>query len=55
MLIEIEYYKGDVILTGKTRSAAALKRQPAETEKLYDGATDNFTELLCGRFGWTRI
>lgn len=55
MLIEIEYYKGDVILTGKSRGAAVLKRQLAETEQLYARETDNFTELLCGRFGWTRI
>lgn len=55
MLIEIEYYKGDVILTGKARSAAVLKRQISETEQLYDRETDNFTKLLYGRFGWTRI
>lgn len=55
MIIEIEYYKGNVLLTGKSRSMAVLKRQLAEIENLYDRPNDNFTALLCRRFGWTRI
>ena len=55
MIIEIEYFKGDVLLTGKACSRAAVKRQLAETERLYDRENDNFTELLCRRFGWTVI
>lgn len=55
MIIEIEYHKGDILLTGKPRGAAALKRQLAEIERLFDRENDNFTELLCRRFGWTRI
>ena len=55
MILEIEYYKGDVLLMGKSRSAAALKQEIAEVERLYDVERDNFTELLCRMFGWTRI
>ena len=55
MIIEIEYYKGNVLLTGKARGTAALKRQIADVEKLYDRENDNFTELLCRMFNWTMI
>ena len=55
MIIEIEYYKGDVLLTGTTHSTAELKRQIAEVGKLYDRECDNFTELLCRMFNWTMI
>lgn len=55
MIVEIEYYKGDVLLTGKPRGAAELKRQFAEAEMLFDRENDNFTELLCRQFGWAVI
>lgn len=55
MIIEIEYYKGNVLLTGKARGIAALKRQIADVEKLYDRENDNFTDLLCRMFNWTMI
>lgn len=55
MIIEIEHYKGDIMLTGKARGMAVLKRQIAEVEKLYDRDNDNFTELLCRMYGWTEI
>lgn len=55
MIIEIEYCKGDIMLTGKTRGMAVLKRQIAEVEKLYDRENDNFTELLCRMYDWTEI
>ena len=49
MIVEIECYKGDVLLTGKPCGAGELKRQFAETERLFDRENDNFTELLCRR------
>ena len=52
MIIEIEYYKGDTLLFGKTKSIAELKRQLKEIEADYDRSTDNFVELLCRRFQW---
>lgn len=55
MIVEIEYYKGDVLLTGKPCGAGELKRQFAEAERLFDRENDNFTELLCRRFGWAVI
>jgi len=55
IIIEIEYHKGDVLLTGMSCGMADLKRQLAEFEKLYDRENDNFTALLCRRFGWMRI
>lgn len=55
MIIEIEYCKGDVTLTGKSRGTAELKRQIAEVERLYDRENDNFTELLCRMYNWTEI
>lgn len=55
MIIEIEYYEGDVLLMGKARGLGALKRQIAEVEKLCGGENDNFTELLCGMYDRTEI
>jgi len=55
MIIEIEYYKGDVILTGKARGNEVLRRQLADIKRRYDRAADNFTELLCRVYGWELI
>lgn len=56
MILEIEYYKGDTLLSGKqTSSVSVLRKQLSETEKLCDQAEDNFTELLCRLYGWTVI
>lgn len=55
MIVEIEYYKGDILLMGKPRGMTVLKRQFAEIEGLFDKENDNFTELLCRRFGWEVI
>ena len=55
MIIEIEYYKGDVLLMGKARGIEELKRQIAEVEKLYDRENDNFTELLCRMYNLTEM
>ena len=45
MIIEIEYYKGDTLLFGKTKSIAELKRQLKEIEADYDRSTDKFVEF----------
>ncbi len=53
MILEIEYFKGDILLFGKPRNAALLRKQLSKTENLCDKAEDNFTELLCRLYGWT--
>lgn len=53
MILNIEYYKGDTLLSGKQASAAELRQQLAVIEKIYDKAEDNFVELLCRKYGWT--
>jgi len=52
MLVEIEYYKGDLILSGKKVSLTELKEQINTIEKLYDKQEDNFTVLLCRMYGY---
>lgn len=53
MIIEIECYKGDVLLYGNNISEFNLKKQLIEIENSYDKCTDNFVDLFCRRFGWT--
>ena len=55
MILEIEYYKGDTQLIGKTVDYNELKRQLDEAEKLHDRKSDDFTLLLCRKFGWEEI
>ncbi len=55
MIIEIEYYMGDVMLVGKARGSAVLRRQLADIERRYDRVTDNFTALLCRIHGWELV
>ncbi|MDE5582613.1 MAG: hypothetical protein K2J08_02760 [Ruminococcus sp.] len=53
MIIEIEYYKGNIMLSGKSISFAELKKQLETTENIHDAETDNFIELLCRNYQWT--
>jgi len=53
MIIEIEYYKGDVLLYGNNISEFELKKQLIEIENSYDKCEDNFVNLFCRRFSWT--
>lgn len=55
MILEIEYYKGNTLLFGKTRHAAVLREQLKKAEQLCDKDADNFIEFLCRAFGWTVI
>ncbi|GFI23706.1 hypothetical protein IMSAGC011_02496 [Lachnospiraceae bacterium] len=55
MIIEIEYFKGDVLLTGKPIPYKTFLRQLREIEICYDRMQDNFISLLCRRFGWSII
>ena len=55
MILEIEYYKYDTHLIGKTASISELKKQLEETETLYDKENDNFIELFCRMFCWSVI
>ena len=52
MILEIEYYKGDVFLTGKNISELSLRKQIEYVHKKFDREHDNFTELLCRCFNW---
>lgn len=53
MVVEIEYYKGDVLLYGNDISKHDLKKQLIEIENSYDKLEDNFVTLFCRRFSWT--
>ena len=50
MVLEIEHYKYDTRLIGKTEDISELKRQLMETKTLYDKRTDNFTQLFAECF-----
>lgn len=53
MIIEIEFYKGDTLLSGEQVSYEEFLRQIREIESIYDRMQDNFTALLCRRYHWT--
>lgn len=55
MIIEIEYYKGEISLFGKIQSISELKQQFKNIEATYDKSTDNFIDLLCRTYQWTII
>lgn len=52
MIIEIEYFKGDVRLSGKQVPLSELKEQIKTVEERYDRVNDNFIALLCRMYGW---
>lgn len=52
MILEIEYYKGDILLIGNDISESALRKQIEYVKIIYDRESDNFTELLCRCFNW---
>ena len=52
MILEIEYYKGDVFLTGKNISESTLRKHIVYVQRTFDRENDNFTELLCRCFDW---
>jgi|GEM_PF-901790 len=47
MIIEIEYYKYDTKLSGKTIEVSDLKRIIQQAEETYDRENDNFERVLC--------
>lgn len=55
MILEIESYSGDVLLSGASRSEAELLRQLKTAEQGYDRQTDNFTAYLCRCGQWEVI
>jgi len=54
MIICIEYWKGDIYLTGKKVSLPELKKQIRTAEALYDPIEDNLVDLLCRMYNWER-
>ena len=55
MILCIEYWKGDVFLSGKPICPGELKQQIRNTEVLYDRIEDNFVALLCRMYHWQVI
>lgn len=55
MIIEIEFYQGDTLLSGKQIPYVEFVRQLKDIEADYDSAQDNFVALLCRRYGWTIV
>ncbi len=55
MIIEIEYYKNDTFLYGKSVSFSVLKKQLETTENIYDTETDNFIDMFCRNYQWNVI
>lgn len=55
MIIEIEYCKCDVRLSGVKIPRGELAARFAEVERIYDKAEDNFAELFCRMFGFERL
>ena len=55
MIVEIEFYKGDILLSGKQITYAEFLRQIHEIEAVYDRIQDNFIALLCRRYDWAVI
>ena len=55
ILLEIEYYKGDIILRGKTVPKKELLEQIRLIESKYDHEEDNFVAMLCRVYGYERI
>ena len=55
MIIEIEYYKGDILLLGKRRSQDQLQKELEEVKKIYNKNEDNFIEILCKKYVWVMI
>lgn len=55
MIIEIEYYKGDIRLSGAKRPRSELAAKFAEVERIYDKAEDNFAELFCRISGFEKL
>ena len=52
MIICIESWKGDTLLSGKTIPIRELKEQMRRAESLCDPAEDNFIPLLIRIYGW---
>ena len=52
MIICIECWKGDALLSGKAVPAGVLKQQMRAAESRLDPAEDNFIPLLCRMYGW---
>lgn len=55
MIVEIEYYKGDVRFSGAKCPRLELAAKFAGVERIYDKAEDNFAELFCRMFGFEKL
>lgn len=55
MILEIASWKGDVLLRGRKIPRYELQRQLKHIEEIYDRDCDNFVELLCRIYSWTKM
>ena len=55
MILEIEFWKGDILLQGRKTPRHELQKQLKHIEEIYDRDSDNFVELLCRVYGWTKV
>ena len=52
MILCIESWKEDTLLSGKRIPSRVLKANIRQAESLCDPAEDNFIPLLCRLYGW---
>ena len=52
MILCIEHYLGNTLLSGSPRPRRTLLEELTRVESLYDRNTDNFVPLLCRLYGW---
>lgn len=55
MIIEIEYYKYDTKLIGKSKSLQELENEIKDIELKCDDEIDDFISLFCSEYGWQEI
>ena len=55
VILEIEYWKNNAFLMGKTESISELRRNLKQVETLCDPETDNFVPLFCRMYHWEEI
>lgn len=53
IVVEIEYFKDDVLLTGAYLTFEEFIHQIKTIEDIYDTTEDNFIDLLCHIYNWS--
>jgi hypothetical protein len=55
MILCIEFWKGDILLSGKAISLHELENQIRYIQSIYDRSEDNIVALLCRIYHWQII